>query len=353
MKLKFLLSLLLGVALTGLFAQPAIDSTHMPAPYDTISRTVVTNLSAINYTNSDSNYFWDYSALEGSNASGDTFVTVLSTEIAYIAIFNNPFDKEHKATVVDNQASGPSLPGLTISNVFNFYKAAYSYYGQVGFGAEINGITMPVKYDHADKIYNYPFVFGQSDTSLSQYGIDIPNLGYNAQRKQRINLVDGWGTLVLPGDTFNVYRIKSVVETFDSIYIDSIGYGFGFNSTVTEYKWISDECKLPVFQVSKRQGMGGNAQAWFLDHRDFSGIREVAASPQFVITPNPANDQLSIAYPTEGFTRWEIMDMTGRRVLQGALSPERTVHVADLHPGLYLLRIIGEQETQTGKFLKN
>lgn len=336
-------------------AQPSIDSTHMPAPGDVVIRTVVNNVGDIDFVPSDSNMIWDFSVLDGVSSIGDTFIGVLSTPFTYIATFNNPFDQEHKASVASRQPPMQSAPGITITNMYNFYKSAYGYYGIVGFGAEVNSIPIPVKYDHADTIYNYPLTFGNIDSSFSQYDINIPNLGYNAERKHRTNYVDGWGTLYLPGDTFDVIRIRSVLRIFDSIYIDSLGFGIGFNRNETEYKWIATESKLPVLQVTQRQGggMGGNStDAWFLDNRDHSGFPSTANTPGIRIYPNPGKDVIYIIASGNNVLSCQIRDMQGRLVLNGNCDPVQGISVSSLIPGLYFITITHNESTTTELFIK-
>jgi hypothetical protein len=235
--------------------------------------------------------------------------------------------------------------------MYNFYKAAWSYYGQVGFGAEINGLPIPVKFDHADTIRKYPFIYGDNYSSISQYEISIPNLGYQSERKFRENFVDGYGTLIVPGDTFNVVRLRSELQIFDSLYIDSLSFGFGMDRTQTEYRWISAESKLPVFEVTLSQGgMGGNIeQAWFLDHRDHSSVAEVPAK-KLSLSPNPVHDELMLSGFEGELLRWEIFDLAGRSCLQGNTTDGR-IRTGSLQSGEYLLRTSSSRGIHSFNFL--
>ena len=47
-----------------------------------------------------------------------------------------------------------------------------------------------------------------------------------SQDQVRNNVVDGWGTLYLPADTFQVLRVKSTLQRSDSIYIEQFSFGF-------------------------------------------------------------------------------------------------------------------------------
>ncbi len=348
-----LLVLLLMLSGTLCAQPPVIDSTHMPAPGTIITRTLITDLSAVDYTLTGSDYLWNFSMLDGGTYLTDTFVAVSSAPFTYVATFSNPFDKEHKATTAKRQSVGQSLPGISINDMYNFYKSAYSYYGQVGFGAEVNGLPIPVKYDHADTIYKYPFIFGDTYSSTSQYEISIPSLGYHSERKFRVNYVDGYGTIIVPGDTFNVVRLRSELQIFDSLYIDSLGFGFGIDRAQTEYKWISPESKLPVFEVTiSESGMGGSIeQAWFLDRRDHSATPEFSGST-IHIYPNPVTTELIVSGLADTPTSWEVFDLNGRCCLQGA-SITGSIDTSTLPAGEYLLSIRTCSIHRTIKFIRN
>jgi hypothetical protein len=346
---------LLVLTIQGLcLAQTNIDSTNMPVPGDTIKRNQVSNLSSINYVITDSNYIWDFSAINGTTSKTDTFLSVLSTPITYIATFSNPFDQPHKATVALLIPSLQSLPGMQITEMYGFYKNSYDFYGQVGFGAKLNGVPIPVKYDHADVLCRFPLQIGNTDTSSSNYSVSIPNLGYNAERKYRINYVDGMGTLYLPGDTFEVVRIKSVCQIFDSLYIDSLGFGFGFNRTETEYKWYSPECHLPVFQVTARQGggMGGNStEAWFLDHRDPSAGIRTDAYTSLHLFPVPANEKLCVSGEEINNASYIIYDLSGKIAAKGSVQNQE-IPVSMLPKGCYVLQIFSSTPPLRQLFIK-
>jgi hypothetical protein len=353
----FLLTIISFISAIGIvYAQPVIDDIDMPEPNDTIIRTVVNNLSSVDYVTSDSNFIWDFSMIDGTDQSIDTFISVFSTPITYIATYSNPFDQEHKATVASPQPALQSVPGVQIADMYNFYKDTTTYFGQVGFGAEINSLPIPVKYDHGDILYRFPMIFGSVDSSLSQYSLNIPNLGYYGERKKRINYTDGWGTLYLPADTFEVIRVRSILQIFDSVYMDTLGFGFGFDRTETEFKWLAKGNKLPVFQVNKRQGgMGGNnTDAWFVDNRpaDFS-VEENAQNSSIKIYPNPAQEKIYLQVDRVQLMTWRMMDSWGRLIKSGVLTESsREIDIRSLCPGFYLLSVSDGQCITTTRFVK-
>jgi hypothetical protein len=339
---KRLLSLLTPLFFTATcLAQPAIDSTDMPIPGETIERTVVDDLSLIDYETADSNYIWDFSMLDGNVEIADTFIGILNTSLTYIAVFNNPFDQEHKATVASPQPSFQSVPGISIQNMISFYKRTTFYYGQVGYGAEINSIQVPVKFDNADMLYRFPLNFGNVDSSASFYDINIPSFGYNSQERHRVNVVDGWGTLYVPGDTFEVVRVRSDIQIRDSIYVDSLGFGIGFDRNEIEFKWLAKGYHVPVFQVTKRQGGmgGGNEDGLFIDHRPPATGIATADKLQFNVYPNPSRALFNISVPTNDGFNYRISDMSGKLLIAGRSDKaELQLDLSGLKQGCYLLQ---------------
>ena len=60
----------------------------------------------------------------------------------------------------------------------------------------------------------------------------------------------------------------------------------------------------------------------------------------FQIYPNPINNSVSINY--SGLKRIEILDLSGR-IIESLTTYEKTVSVADIHTGEYIIRVYSEQ----------
>jgi hypothetical protein len=340
MKKIIISSLILAGSMSSAVAQVVIDSSCMPIPNEVHKKTEVTDLGAINYLAADSNFVWNFSAMDGIDEVADTFVSVNSTLLAYIAVFNNPLDPEHRAKVATPQPSLQSGPGMDVQNPISFYKWTSSYYGQVGYGAEINGIPVPVRFDNADVLYRFPMNFNDRDTSETFFDINIPSLGYYSESRYRVNHVDGWGTLIVPGDTFQVMRIASTVDIRDSIYVDSLGFGFGFDRTEVEYKWLCPDYRIPVFHVIERSGGmgGGSEEGWFIDHRDHTSVTEHNGPSNITLYPNPANEVIILPGNHLTMGQYSIYDLNGRLVLRGCSDIADTrIDVSSLRNGSYFL----------------
>jgi len=354
----FYTSIILIFVTLALNAQVVIDSSNMPVAGDTIRFSTKNNLSGFNYTTTDTAYIWDFSSLSSSGEVMDTFVAVNATNLAYMAVYANPFDQDNKATVAQPQEM-QSIPMLEITEGFNFYKNSSSRFVMLGLGAKINGVPLPFKFNNPDVWYNFPITYGARDTSDSEFHADIPSLGYFGQKRHRVNFVDGWGTLYLPTDTFSVIRVKSLVTYYDTIYYDSIGFGLGFDRNVTEYKWLAEGFHEPVLQIDK-QGQNNVSVKYLYTAPSGLAVKPIEASNPIRTYPNPVTDLLTIdlSIINESVTL-TITDISGRKIINKQFaaadlqnSSKIELPVGQLPSGLYLIGIKTPSENYRGKFLK-
>lgn len=333
---KFLLLLPALFMQLNLGAQILVDSLSMPVPGTIMEYKTRNSLSGMNYTDADSNYVWDFSALTATGESADTFVSVSSLPTTYNVIYNNPFDQSHRATVASPQGM-MSIPMLDISDPYTFYKNKATRFSIVGLGASFNGYEIPARFDSPDVLYNFPLTFGDCDTSEAAFEINIPGFGYYGENRYRINTVDGWGVLYLPSDTFEVIRVVSKVVYTDSIFLDTIGYGYQFSRTETEYKWLSDAYSIPVLQIIKSNQ---STRVRYFDTVDYTGINQMSQAAAMNLYPNPAGDIIYIAHRFGSSADYSVYDVSGRNVMNGMLTPDcNYIQVAGLTPGIYFLRL--------------
>ncbi len=160
--------------------------------------------------------------------------------------------------------------GVTVSDVVAFYYKSTTLYQQTGYGATINNIGVPIGFNSKDVLYRFPMNFGDTDTSPSDFNINIPNLGYYGHDQVRVSEVDGWGTLITPYGTFNTLRIKSSITGNDTLFLDTLGFGFNFPSPATiEYKWLGTTKNIPLLQITMTAGsFGGAPQISSVTYRD-------------------------------------------------------------------------------------
>lgn len=333
-------------------AQVVVDSLSMPVPGDMLSMRTSTSVNGINYMQTGSNFIWNFTSLTSTTQAIDTFVNVLSTPLAYNVAFSNPFDEAHRATVAYKQ-SLMAMPMVQISDSYFFMKNSYQRFSQVGMGAKINGIAVPMKFDLADVLYHFPVTYATTDSSKSEFNVNIPSLGYYGQSRKRVNSVDGWGTLYLPADTFNVIRVKSLVNYSDTIYIDSLGFGFRNNRTETEYKWLSDQYHQPVLQIIKRN-QGVSVKYYSSVPIDLGN--EIIAYEDLFYFVNPVQEQLQI-FLNEDMSEiyLNIFDVTGKLFYHSVFKDQSHIVIPTekLISGIYFISIGNNEKVSVKKFVKN
>lgn len=252
--LKFTLIFLLGLV-TVLHAQITVDQSDMPNSGD-VYFMASSSKFGLDYVTTGQNMFWDFSMLDTLNIKQDTFRSVLSTNLVYVAMFNNPLDQTHLASYafqIDNSNFTNSF--VQIDNVYNFLQNNSSHYSLVGFGALVNGIPTAAKYNDPEKYYDFPLNYNDNDSSVSVWGMSVPNFGYYGQTIHHHFNVDGCGTLVTPVDTFTVLRVKNIIDIHDTIYVDSLGFGTSFDRpTQVEYIWLANGQGVPVLKATERNG---------------------------------------------------------------------------------------------------
>lgn len=338
---------------SALSAQITIGPADMPAAGDTV-RYVTTDASAIDPASTEAGFLWDFGALVPDLEGADTCVSVGSTPILYQFYFNNPFIYPEYDADYAVQGQGFDFQGqLTVTDVYDYFKSDATGFRNVGFGANVNGVPASVRRIPVDWIHRFPMDYGDMDTSYSEFSLAIPTLGSFTEQQTRYNEVDGWGTLYLPADTFEVLRVKSTLQRADSVFIEQFGTGFAFDVPETiEYKWIAQGMDMPVLLIVTTAGQVTTARMYYDVDDITTGVATVATIGTGAY-PNPADDGVSIAVPVEAGVI-TIRDVHGRVVgaqRYGAGSGTVRVTTADLAAGAYTATITGVTLPRTMRFM--
>lgn len=327
----------------ALAAQITIGPGDMPSVGDTV-RYVNTLPDGIDVDFTGAGVTWDFSTLEVGVEGADTVVSVTSTPFLYQFFFNNPFVyPEHDADIA---LRGPafSFQQLAVSNVFEYFKRDASGYRNVGFGANVNGLPTSVRRVPVDQVHVFPLEFGDTDESPSSFTLEVPGLFNFTQDQVRTNTVDGWGTLYLPADTFEVLRVRSVLQREDSIYIAQFGQGISFPEPETvEYKWIANGMDLPVLFVTTVGGQVTQARFHYSPADIQTGVATTDRT-EVTLFPNPVTNTAWLRVPSGSSGEVMVIDAQGRAVI-GALrlpsSGTLAIDVAGLAPGRYQVLVTG------------
>lgn len=339
-----------------LSSQIVVDQNDMPQPGDTIRLSSTIEYGTMNYEETGNNFTWDFSALLPVTQKVDTFVDFDETPWIYQLVFWG------SANLAKEMMGFDQYPGFQITDAYEYYKTTSSEFRLVGNAATLNGIPFPNKFDTPDVIYKLPLNPGSFDSSYSTYEIPITGLGYAGGWKKRVNHVDGWGSLTTPYGTFSTIRVKSEVDQYDSLYIDTLGYGIPYLRSFIEYKWLGDGFGEPLCTFTE------NGPVTTVDYIDsvrnlIIGVTELKQQNKpFSIYPNPVADEISIGFNADSPFQLEIslFDTQGKHVSELISSTPVPAHFSSsydisglgLDPGLYILAIKINEETFHQKLLK-
>jgi hypothetical protein len=270
--------------------------------------------------------------------------------------------------------SPDSLPliGQLPTNFTDYYRSSSSSFRQVGITFDIpqmTSLSAPIIFSAADYVYQFPLAYGNMDTSDANYAFNIPGIGFIGQDRHRENYVDGWGTLITPLDTYQVIRVRSVVNITDTVSLDTTnqtGYSL-VRPTEVQYKWLAPGMKIPVLEIDCQVLLNGEVvtniryQDTLRDSLFQVSVMDVNPNtPQITVYPNPAHEQVNVFYQqaTTGALQFMITDLSGKNVWTvfdnspGSFG-NRIVDVSGLTAGIYLISVVSESGTTVSKIVIN
>lgn len=338
-----------------LTAQITITTSDMPSVNDTFRISETVDIQSMDPVPTGANYIWNFSALTPQSQRIDTFFSVSSTPIAYQFFFNNIISyPNHKASYA-LRGRDIGIPQVPITEVFNYIKNSSSAYDNVGFGSKINGLPSSTQNNPVDREYVFPMNYNDNHTSFSEYGITVPGFGHYGQSVERIDTVDGWGSVTTPYGTFNCLRVKSVLHKIDTTYIDLISLG----STIPrpeeiEYKWLAAGKGIPVLKIITTAGVVSSIV--YQDSARVVSVPELANVQQVNIYPNPVVSLLNMDINVVSTTQAEfyLTDLTGKEITkmhQGYLTKGANhivvnVEQLGISPGVYFIKLRSENKIQ-------
>jgi len=350
---KLITLLALSIVTVYSFGQITISNADMPAVNDTFRLSITLDAQGLDPLLTGTNFSWDFSTLVPDSQRVDTFYTVSSTPFGYQIFFNNIF--LHPNYVANYAINGPEInipqSPVTVTEVINYIKNSSSGYENLGFGANINGIPSSTQNNPIDVEYVFPMDYNDNHISLSEFEISVPGVGFLGEDLERIDTVDGWGTLTLPNGTYNVLRVKSILHKVDTIYL---AQPFPFGIVVPrpeeiEYKWLAAGTGIPVLKMISNAGVV--AQIEYQD--DFlvvTEVKEVNKINNVTVFPNPTKHHLVIDFKSaiSGNLTINLKDVLGKNVgvIYQNFSPKGTnkllINLAQhsIKPGIYFVELL-------------
>ncbi len=351
---QFVLYLCFSVV-TGLHAQPMVDGTAFTnagtvLTYDMAAPAWLANFDPMAISGGDVN--WNFSNFESASSLIEPYVPVTTAPAIYQFYFNNAIlFPDHFSTHARNlsvEETGIEIP-IELSDIYGFFRNDATGYYITGTAFSFSGFPLNTPFTSIDRVMKFPVVFGDQDSTFSQFLIEIPILGVYGQSGFRYNHVDAWGTIETSYGTFETLRIRSERHLTDTAFINQNQTGESVVRPVqVDYIWVSQDAPGPVMEASVINGQVVAARILSGISVDISNL---SSENGFKIYPNPANYVLHVNHDfTEGIMR--IWTIDGKLLKQINLGSGISKIDTDLFPvGMYLMEIISEGKTTTQRFV--
>jgi hypothetical protein len=250
---------------------------------------------------------------------------------------------------------------VAISDLNAYTHSSSSKISSIGYSLSVNSQAVPFKSDTIETRYSLPLDYNDSYNSRGYTLVDFnPVADFKfKQHRQRSSVVDGWGSLILPNGTYNVLRLKHLINEIDSIFVSVIpgfpGFWVGTPPIQTvEYEWIG-ESKKDVLLKIVTSITNGSEQIQSIDYQDsyLVGLQDNQSSSNFSVSPNPVSDILTVTSSTL-VRNYQLSDITGKLLLQKNLinASNFDIDISDLPLGSYFISLNSENTSKKIKFIK-
>lgn len=336
-----------------------LGNANMPGNNDTLRYTNVNPASLGSYTQTGTNFVWNFNDLVSLSEGVRSFKNALQTPYAFYFLALNEYGEK----VADTLGAGP----LTITNYYNYYRKQTSPAAFVadGVGMTFSSIPVPSYYSDKDELYKFPMTYPQYDSTTFKFStisnsllpITYSKAGY------RITRVDGWGKVITPYDTVDCLRLITTQYASDTVKtsLGPITIPFGFPNYVRSYQWMSLNSKIPFLEISGSL-LNNIFTVTTVRYRGYDrtvnsnpvSLNEISGETALGIYPNPVKDRLyfkNLVLQQE--ESYEISDLSGRVLLKGDFSKNEMkegILLSGLPQGQFILRLCKSGHTQ--RFVK-
>lgn len=301
---------------------------------------IVTSSSLIDQTAAGANITWNFNTLTATGNSADTYAPPTPAELVSYPTTTDV------ATITSTIGSTNTVSKLYTRNISN----TISITAVKATDLELNYIT------NNALLGTFPLNYGYSNTDAIAGTYTYST--FSGTFTGTINTaVDAYGTLStnIPGIAPNteVTRLK----TTQNINLNFSPFGNVGTITQTAYNYygagnllfrsITAVINVPLLSINQTS----------TQHESFTNITlgtddQNLQTNQFRITPNPVKDLLNLhTSNNEIISAFTISDCTGKLILE-VNNPQKSVSIAHLHKGIYIVALTSEKGTTTEKFIK-
>ncbi len=363
---KCLPILLLLAFAASLSAQITVTSATFPVAGDTLWFNIDNSPGTIGSLTAPGPQDWDFTGLTADAAQATIYHPAsggtVGAQLPEATLYTNPgpFSEEYfKVTATEvgkNAYYGLDPFGIGINTIIHFVpplterKAPMNFFdifqSTSGVLEGWSTTTLPTQF-----VSSLPFT---SDSMRIRVAIT------------RIEAVEAYGSLSIPGGTYDVLRVKRTeyqeshidgkvppvgwLEVTDHVLQHVPGTNFGVDTTYS-YLFYSDVEKEPIAIVTLDNNAAFATQIMYKNTTPpvVNGLAELnATKPSVKISPNPASDEVFLGFNnlTQGQYRLAVFDENGRAVFEkiAQLNGQHTerLNLSEHSSGVYFLRVFDE-----------
>ncbi len=279
--------------------------------------------------------------------SFNILVTVTNSAPVIVSVSHDPvspynFQNFVVTTEVTNDDGTPAVSllwGVTASQLTNVLtaNAVGSYYTtSFSIPAEINEVFYRIKADDDGGLVTFSNVFSVTvlpNVAPSLYSItiwpEVPNETESVQLRVLASDDDGdevfafvkWG--MNPGEQVNTIELSNMGGFFEGIIPENVA-----NSTVY--------FKVQLFDIKDAVANSSLYSYTVTSSSNVNAAHNIATK----VYPNPASSYLFVHLPTDGISRYSIIDIYGRTLLNGVLCAEdEPINLNGIEDGIYFLLV--------------
>lgn len=302
----FFTLLCLYLMINGLQAQITYTHTEYAGIGDTflISRAQL-NLSQQDFALDGANQNWDFSSLTAATQRTERFIDpdnggyrlpfITNCILGGGGIFACPQEWGNLTDIARKEVEQTGIFDLLpvdISEVVRHYSIDNQGLQETILGFSVGtgplAVPLPITYDNPDTILQFPLTFGNSDSSIREYDIDLNSLGTDflfESYQKRVNHIEGWGSITTPYMNYpSTLKIKTIIENQDSITTNGMTLPGNIGTEIL-YSWYAPNIGWPVL-VASGQIIAGLEIITRVEYLDT--LQCLDPSPLFVATPIPA-----------------------------------------------------------------
>jgi hypothetical protein len=350
-KLRVTLALVIFFQFVWAQSPISLSATHFPGSGDTLRYSVAQLSSVGNYTQTGTNFNWNFGGLIPLSQGVRSYKPAFLTNYAFFFSL-----QDFGELIADQLPIGP----LVIQDYYNFYRKQtnpINAYIVDGAGMTFSSIPVPSYYTDKDELYKLPMTYPQYDSTTFRFSTPSTTLLPIVYSKTgyRITQVDGWGTITTPFGTASCLRVVSTQYSRDSIKTAFIP--LAINNYQRSYQWLTTTSKIPFLEVNGNV-VGNNFTPTQVRYRDkflnITGIKDIYEDGSFVrIFPNPVLSE--IHFPVSAKCDILIHDVSGKIMYSNRVDVADESYRVSVEPwpaGLYHVTLSLPDKITSLKFIK-